>query len=155
MDRCNKVGHSAFQGLADGGPGGYISGRLLLYGDPGSAALALIDLEICTSEGAFFFFFFKSSTTSCSFPLWRRQRCYEITRRMSGRSSARVVSQTTLRHFGPRQRIRLRDASSPGNRLHYQTGEEENFFHLSSHCLTLWVDFLRKIQFISFFVLIK
>lgn len=36
--------------------GGYISGRLLLYGDPGSAALALIDLEICASEGAFFFF---------------------------------------------------------------------------------------------------
>lgn len=62
MDRCNKVGHSScapFQGLADGGPGGggYISARLLLYGDPGSAALALIDLEICRSEGAFFVFF--------------------------------------------------------------------------------------------------
>lgn len=118
-----------FRGSPTGVRGGYISGRLLLYGDPGSAALALIDLEICTSEDAFFFL---SSTTSCSLPLWRRQRCYEITGRMSGRSSARVESQTTLRHFGPQRRICLRDASSPGNRLHHQTGEEENLFNLFS-----------------------
>lgn len=46
-----------FRGSPTGVRGGYISGRLLLYGDPGSAALALIDLEICTSEDAFFFFY--------------------------------------------------------------------------------------------------
>lgn len=118
-----------------GGVGGYISGRLLLYGDPGSAALALIDLEICASEGAFFSFFFYPP------PLPAASLCggCEITRRMSGRSSARVVSQTTLRHFGPRRRIRLRAASSPGNRLHHQTGEEEEnfFFLLFSDCLKL------------------
>lgn len=131
-----------------GGGGGYISGRLLLYGDPGSAALALIDLEICASEGAFFFFCILQ-------PLPAASLCggWEITRRMSGRSSARVVSQTTLRHFGPRQRIRLRGASSPGNRLHHQTGEEENFFSLlfsDCHCGLIT---LKNILFVSFFVL--
>lgn len=45
-----------FRGSPTGARGGYISGRLLLYGDPGSAALVLIDLESCTSKGFFFFF---------------------------------------------------------------------------------------------------
>lgn len=96
----------------------------------------------------FLSFFFLSSSTSCSFPLWWRQRCYEITRRMSGRSSARVVSQTTLRHFGPQ-----RDASSAGNQLHHQTGEGERFFRLFSHCLALWCHFWREIELVCFFVL--
>lgn len=47
---------------------GYISARLLLYGDPGSAALALIDLEICVEAKVLFFvvFFYPPSLPAAS-----------------------------------------------------------------------------------------
>lgn len=114
-----------FRGSLTGVWGGYILGRLLLYGDPGSAALALIDLEICTSEGVFFFFlilhhFLQLPFVVAAAMLWDYEEDEWPLFCSSGESDHFKTLWTTS------SRTKLT--------------RQQNFFHLFSYCLTLWVE---------------